>query len=92
MKVKSGYIQPEGRVVKKALKINEIEKIYNYSCDSFLSRDQTRDLWLFSYLMNGANMNDIVSIITEDMIEKQVRRSWDKLTKRTYPPEQKDRR
>lgn len=46
---KDGYVLPEGRNIKKALKINEIEKIYNYSCDTFSSRDQARDLWLFSY-------------------------------------------
>lgn len=64
---RDGYILPEGRNIKKALKINEIEKIYNYSCDEFSSRDEAKDLWLFSYLMNGANMNDIVRLKYKDI-------------------------
>ena len=59
---RDGYILPEGKNVKKALKITEIEKIYNYPCEPFSSRDEAKDLWLFSYLLNGANMNDIVRL------------------------------
>ncbi|MCU4158471.1 site-specific integrase, partial [Carboxylicivirga sp. A043] len=57
-----GYKLPSSQNVKRALKMNEIEKIYNYECKEFSYRDEAKDLWLFSYLLNGANMNDIIRL------------------------------
>jgi len=57
-----GYKLPSSQNVKRALKINEIEKIYNYKCEEYSCLDESKDLWLFSYLLNGANMNDIVRL------------------------------
>jgi site-specific recombinase XerD len=55
---KGNYEIPQPQNIKKALKIAEIGKIYNYvpvnSVEHFY-----RDLWLFSYLCNGMNMKDI---------------------------------
>lgn len=56
------YQIPNGQNVKKALKLNEIEKIYNYKCKDNPHREKCKDLWIFSYLMNGANINDIVRL------------------------------
>ncbi|WP_075604134.1 site-specific integrase [Saccharicrinis aurantiacus] len=57
-----GYKIPQGQNIKKALKINEIEKIYNFECEYLSDQDKARDLWLFSYLLNGANINDIARL------------------------------
>nr|WP_319398780.1 site-specific integrase [uncultured Carboxylicivirga sp.] len=56
------YKLPSGSNLKRALKMEEIKKIYYYECDEFSYRDEAKDMWLFSYLMNGANMNDIVRL------------------------------
>nr|WP_321405422.1 site-specific integrase [uncultured Carboxylicivirga sp.] len=56
------YKLPSGSNLKRALKMEEIKKIYYYECEEFSYRDEAKDMWLFSYLMNGANMNDIVRL------------------------------
>lgn len=56
------YKLPSGSNLKRALKLEEIKKIYYYECEEFSYRDEAKDMWLFSYLMNGANMNDIVRL------------------------------
>lgn len=53
-----GYKIPAGRNVKKALSLNEIQKLFKYQPEN----DQERyylDLWLLSYLINGVNMKDM---------------------------------
>ena len=62
-----GYKLPSSQNVKRALKMEEIKKIYYYECEEFSSRDKAKDLWLFSYLLNGANMNDIVRLKYKNM-------------------------
>lgn len=53
-----GYKIPAGRNVKKALTLEEIKRLFEYVPDN--DREQYYlDLWLLSYLSNGANMKDM---------------------------------
>ena len=83
-----GYQVPVGRNIKKALKIHEIEKIYNYPTEEFSAMGEARDLWLFSYFMNGANLTDIARLryrnIDGDFITF-VRKKTEKTSKRLKP-------
>jgi integrase/recombinase XerD len=54
------YQIPASRKVKKALDIQDVEKIYHYRCARENSSEQmARDFWLFSYFGNGMNPKDI---------------------------------
>lgn len=53
-----GYEIPASRNVKKALTIEDIGEIYNYTPKSE-SEAWARDLWLFSYFASGMNIKDI---------------------------------
>lgn len=55
---KGNYEIPQPQNIKKALKLAEIGKIYNYVPENSVEHFY-RDLWLFSYLCNGMNMKDI---------------------------------
>ena len=56
---KDKYQIPEGRNIKKALKLTDIEQIYNYQTIPNSPEDRAKDLWFFSYLCNGINVKDI---------------------------------
>lgn len=56
---KKGYVIPEGKNVKKALKKSVVEQIMNYNAKPNSMEERSRDLWIFSYLCNGMNMTDI---------------------------------
>jgi len=56
------YQIPEGRNIKKALPISDIEKIYYYKAPEFSLLDKARDFWLLIYLCNGANVADIAKL------------------------------
>ncbi len=58
---KRKYQIPSGRNVKKALIISDIQKIVTYKTTT-VAEDRARDLWLFSYLCNGANVKDIARL------------------------------
>ena len=83
-----GYQVPVGRNVKKALKINEIEKIYKYETVEFSTMDEAKDFWLLSYFMNGANITDIARLkyrnIGDDFITF-IRKKTEKTSKRLKP-------
>jgi len=49
---------PTSKNIKKALTMEDIERIYKYTPKSD-SEAFARDLWLFSYICNGANIKDI---------------------------------
>ena len=55
------YQIPTGRNVKKALVLNDIEKIFTYE-PKHDSEARSRDLWIFSYLCNGINIKDIARL------------------------------
>lgn len=56
-----GYTIPSSRNIKKALSKEDIGKIISYEPKS-PGEGQARDLWLFSYLSNGINFLDMLSI------------------------------
>jgi integrase/recombinase XerD len=58
---KRKYQTPSGRNIKKALKTSDISKIISFQTTSRF-QERARDLWLFSYLCNGANMKDIARL------------------------------
>jgi len=54
-----GFVIPAGRNTKKALTKEEIRLVAEFEnlCSSI--EEYARDMWIFSYLSNGLNMNDI---------------------------------
>lgn len=58
------YRIPFGRNIKKALRIHEIESIYNYIPENE-SEALAKDLWIFSYFANGLNIKDIAYLTYE---------------------------
>jgi integrase len=61
------YQIPAGRNVKKALKDEEIEFLFNYQTDDPMKRKAV-DFWIFSYLCNGMNMADIIQLKQENVM------------------------
>jgi integrase len=61
------YQIPTGKNIKKALTKEEVKKIMIYVPQNHMEA-YCRDLWLFSYLANGANITDI-SNFTHDNIQ-----------------------
>ena len=64
---KNEYTPPSGENIKKALDLEDINKIKNYEAVSKSPMDLARDLWIFSYFSNGMNFKDICSIKEEDI-------------------------
>lgn len=63
---KNRYVIPAGSNTKKALKKEDILKFMAYK-PSVGMEQRSLDLWLFSYLCNGMNMNDICRLKWEDV-------------------------
>ncbi|NJN28698.1 MAG: tyrosine-type recombinase/integrase [Cyclobacteriaceae bacterium] len=60
------YVIPQPRNIKKALKIEEIEKIFNYVPENE-GEALAKDYWIFSYLCNGMNMTDMAKLKNNDL-------------------------
>ncbi|MDX2303326.1 MAG: site-specific integrase [Microscillaceae bacterium] len=58
---KRKYQIPAGRNVKKAIPLATIKQIVNYMPET-PAEEKARDLWLFSYLCNGANVKDLARL------------------------------
>ncbi|MFM7485640.1 MAG: phage integrase SAM-like domain-containing protein, partial [Cytophagales bacterium] len=58
---KRKYQIPSGRNVKKALQLADIQKLVNYKTTTE-AEERAKDLWLFSYLCNGANVKDMARL------------------------------
>jgi integrase/recombinase XerD len=67
------YTIPKGNNFKKALKLEEVEKIFNYCPISNSKVEMARDYWIFIYLCNGINVKDLCLLkrknIKENVIE-----------------------
>ncbi len=60
---KNKYTPPATKKAKKALDIEDIEKIYNYkSIDPKSIEAWAKDMWLFAYNANGINLKDIANL------------------------------
>jgi integrase/recombinase XerD len=56
---KSLYQPPEARNIKKALSKKDLKKIFEYQVEEGSPEQFARDIFIFSYLGNGMNLNDI---------------------------------
>ncbi|WP_051350299.1 site-specific integrase [Dyadobacter alkalitolerans] len=63
---KNRYTIPAGSNTKKALTKAEVLKIMEYQCAPGMEQ-RSRNLWVFSYLCNGMNINDICRLKWEDI-------------------------
>ncbi|MFD3000116.1 tyrosine-type recombinase/integrase [Pontibacter toksunensis] len=68
---KRKYQIPAGRNIKKALPLNEIEKIFNYE-PVHDGEAKARDLFVFSYLCNGINVKDIARLKYGNINDNQI--------------------
>lgn len=68
---KRKYVIPAGRNIKKALTINDIKKIVDYQPKT-QAEEKAKDLWIFSYLCNGANMKDVALLKWKDIDSKRI--------------------
>lgn len=71
-KNKKGYKIPTGRNVKKALPISEVAAIYKYKPENE-NEARAKDLWLMTYLCNGANMKDLALLKFKDIDGDMIR-------------------
>lgn len=58
---KRKYVIPSGKNIKKALTIEQIGKVIQYKPTQSKEK-RARDLWVFSYLCNGANIKDVAEL------------------------------
>lgn len=58
---KRGYVIPAGKNPKKALSKADVMKIINYQPEEGMEQ-RARDFWVLSYLSNGMNFADILSL------------------------------
>lgn len=81
---KSKFSIGSSRNVKKAIKKESIKLIQNYKCSEENFEGQARDYWLFSYLLAGMNMKDLMSLKYENIEGNSVyyRRKKTRSTKR----------
>lgn len=61
------YLAPQYVTTKRSLKLNEIEKIYNYRPEPYSQEEEAKDYWLFTYLCNGINMVDMCHLKYQDI-------------------------
>jgi integrase/recombinase XerD len=69
---KHRYTIPAKTNVKKALNRNQVQLIFNYQPIIGSQEHWARDMWLFSYLCSGANMNDIALLKYKDMEDDKI--------------------
>jgi len=85
---KRKYQIPSGKNIKKALTINDIKKIFEYQTVT-PAEEKAKDLWLFSYLCNGANIKDIAKLQYKNITLKNItfiRSKTEQATKNNQQP------
>ena len=85
---KRKYQIPAGRNIKKALTLADIKKIVTYE-PTTEPEQRARDLWIFSYLCNGANIKDIARLQYKNIDSKKitfVRAKTERTTKQDLKP------
>ncbi len=65
------YVIPQPRNIKKALRIEDIKKIFEYAPENE-GESQAKDFWIFSYLCNGMNIADIARLKNKDLSENTI--------------------
>lgn len=56
---KRRYEMPKSRNTKKALRLDEIARIFKYEAQPGTTREMAKDFWIFIYLCNGLNVKDL---------------------------------
>lgn len=85
---KRKYQIPSGKNIKKALTLSDIKKIFEYQPAS-PAEAKAKDLWLFSYLCNGANIKDIAKLQYKNINSKNltfIRSKTERATKSSQKP------
>ncbi len=65
------YQTPTGRNIKKALVIEDIQKIFMYEPENE-SEEMYRDFWILSYLANGINVKDMIKLKYRDARDDKI--------------------
>lgn len=70
---KNKYTIKTGRNIKKALKVEDIKKIYQYKTTKGSYRDRARDFWIFLYLNGGMNVKDFCLLKWKNIGKKHIK-------------------
>ncbi len=65
------YRPPATNRVKKALRLDDIAKIFQYSPKTE-TEHWARDMWLFTYLANGMNVKDLALLKYENIVGEEI--------------------
>ncbi|MCH5599493.1 tyrosine-type recombinase/integrase [Niabella ginsengisoli] len=65
------YTPPATRNIKKALSLEDIQKLYTYTPESE-QESWAKDLWFFSYFANGLNIKDICLLKFSNLRESEI--------------------
>ncbi|NDV97280.1 site-specific integrase [Dysgonomonas sp. 521] len=68
---KDRYEIKTGEATKKALSLEEISKIYNFSDETEVT-EKYKDLWIFIYMCNGINVADLVKLKYSDINDGEI--------------------
>ncbi len=69
---KGKYEIPVTRNIKKALVKSDIEKIFNVETKKDSIRSKAKDYWIFIYLTNGLNVNDLCLLQYKNIVNEKV--------------------
>ena len=69
---KRRYQIPAGQSTKKALNKLELKLIFEYKPEAGSWEEIAHDIWIFSYLCNGANIKDICRLRNKNLNEKTI--------------------
>ncbi len=61
------YEVPTGKNIKKALVLDDIQKLMTFQLPDKSNLSKGRDYWIFSYLCNGLNIKDMASLKYENI-------------------------
>jgi site-specific recombinase XerD len=66
------YQPPEARNIKKALPKQDLKKIFDYQPEDNSPEQFAKDMFIFSYLGNGMNFNDIFRLKYRNIISDEI--------------------
>ncbi len=85
---KRKYQIPSSKNIKKALILADIKRIFLYKTTT-AAEEKAKDIWIFSYLCNGANIKDIVNLQYKNITSKNItfiRSKTERSTKTSQKP------
>ncbi len=68
---KNNYSPPTSKKTKKALKVEDVGKIFSYKPATEIEA-WARDMWLFAYFGNGLNVKDIALLKHQNLQGKEI--------------------